>query len=96
MTKKEYLIKILQLLEKKRSTARGLLELIKRSDVNDTIFDHILNIINREIDTLNQTIWSKNISKTVNIIQNIKNKENIDKQQTELELAELEKELNYI
>lgn len=95
MTKKDYLIKFLQLLEKKRPSARGLLELIKRSNLNDSIFDHIIDTINQEINTINIAIWSNNLSKTIHMIQKIRGKENIEKEQEQLELAELEEQLNY-
>ncbi len=49
MTKKEYLIKILEKLKEYRSLADGILALLEETELDDNIIDWIIKLIENEV-----------------------------------------------
>lgn len=90
MTKKEYILKVLDAVKNARPMAPWLRILVDNNALNDQLMDSLIALFR---EAANKTLDQKSkavLVKTVDILEDVKHKEEIDHENDLADLAELE------
>ena len=91
MTKKEYLIKILEQLETVRELAPGLKILVEQWALWDNVIDTLINAVENWIHSARSGISKQKMKKWLDMLEKMKHIEEQSAMQDEKDLEELDK-----
>ena len=91
MTKKEYLIKILEQLETVRELAPGLKILVEQWALWDNVIDTLINAVENWIHSARSEISTQKMKKWLDMLEKMKHIEEQSAMQDEKDLEELDK-----
>lgn len=91
MTKKEYLLKILEQLEPIRDLAKWMKILVEQWDLWDDILDILIDAVQWAVSTAKSELDKQKLQKWLDALQKMKEMEAESKMQDEKDLAELDK-----
>lgn len=91
MTKKEYLLKILEQLEPIRDLAKWMKILVEQWDLWDDILDILIDAVQWAVSTAKSELDKQKLQKWLDALQKMKEMETESKMQDEKDLAELDK-----
>jgi len=91
MTKKEYLIKILEQLETVRELAPGLKILVEQWALWDNVIDTLINAVENWIHSARSEISKQKMKKWLDMLEKMKHIEEQSAMQDEKDLEELDK-----
>jgi hypothetical protein len=72
MTKKEYILKILDATMEYFPLARGLKILIASEALDDTVIDTLINVLNQTIDGVNDIVTKNKLQKSKEFLEKLK------------------------
>jgi len=90
MTKKEYLLKILEQLESIRDLAKWMKILVEQWDLWDDILDILIEAVQWAVSTAKSEVDKQKLEKWLDALQKMKQMEQESKMQDEKDLAELD------
>lgn len=90
MTKKEYLLKILEQLEPIRDLAKWMKILVEQWDLWDDILDILIDAVQWAVSTAKSELDKQKLQKWLDVLQKMKQMEAKSKMQDEKDLAELD------
>lgn len=90
MTKKEYLLKILEQLEPIRDLAKWMKILVEEWNLWDDILDILINAVQWAVSTAKSELDKQKLQKWLDVLQKMKQMEAESKMQDEKDLAELD------
>jgi len=90
MTKKEYLLKILEQLEPIRDLAKWMKILVEQWDLWDDILDILIDAVQWAVSTAKSELDKQKLQKWLDVLQKMKQMEAESKMQDEKDLAELD------
>lgn len=90
MTKKEYLLKILEQLEPIRDLAKWMKILVEQWDLWDDILDILIDAVQWAVSTAKSELDKQKLQKWLDALQKMKEMEAESKMQDEKDLAELD------
>lgn len=96
MTKKEYIIKVLDALIGIRPLARGLKILVEGNTLDDTTIDNLVDILAKTIENLEDWEVKEKLQKSKNILEKLKEEEEKQHIMDEESLKELEQMIKEI
>lgn len=96
MTKKEYIIKVLDALIGTRPLARGLKILVDGNTLDDTTIDSLVDIFAKTIDSLQDGETKEKLQKSKNILEQLKKIEQESHLRDEKSLEELDQMIQNI
>lgn len=90
MTKKEYIINVLEKLQDSRELAPGLLILVQSGDLDDDTIDALTDIFKKAIKTVSDKVKRDELQAWIDKLQAIKQAELDEKEKEAAELQEME------
>lgn len=90
MTKKEYLLKILEQLEPIRDLAKWMKILVEQWDLDDDILDILIDAVQWAVSTAKSGLDKQKLQKWLDALQKMKQMEAESKMQDDKDLAELD------
>lgn len=90
MTKKDYILKALRLLQNDRAMAPGLYTLVQSNTLSPKVLDALLDILRTAITESQQANTQEKLQQVHSVVQTIKQQEAHDRQDEQTDLAELE------
>lgn len=90
MTKKEYLLKILEQLEPIRDLAKWMKILVEEWNLWDDILDILINAVQWAVSTAKSELDKQKLQKWLDVLQKMKQMEAESRMQDEKDLAELD------
>lgn len=90
MSKKEYLLRLLDTLQDIWPLASGLYILVNANTVDENLIDILIKTIETSINTATDQVQRATLQKAKNFLQVLRDKEMVDKQQDEKDIKQLE------
>lgn len=89
MTKKEYILTLLERLSGTRNYAEGLKLIVEQNDVSDTIIDGIYTLLSQAIHETVESDKKQSLEKSLELLQKIKHNDQTHQQDIDQEFDEL-------
>ena len=96
MSKKDYVIKLLDALVWKRTLARGLKILIEWNLLDDEWINWLIDILNKSIDQINDIDLKSQLTKSQDFLERLKGIELMNRKKEDNEIEELDQLLQNI
>jgi len=96
MDKKEYVIKILELIRDSFPLADGLILLIKNHGISDKLLDSLITSFEKSLEEIEDEEKKSKISKSKDFLEELKKQELEDKQKDHEDIQKLEDMINNI
>ncbi|MFZ2151111.1 MAG: hypothetical protein WAZ12_05355 [Candidatus Absconditicoccaceae bacterium] len=90
MDKKEYILRMLDILQNTWPLARGLRLLVESNNVNDDIIDILINTFQETIKNIQDNIVKDKLKNASSFLQELKQREIEEKANDESDIAKLE------
>ena len=96
MTKKEYILKLLDALEPYRPLSRGLKILVDGDALNDETIDKLVDIFSKNIETINDAVAKEKLGESKTFLEKLKQVERDQHTKDEDDLKQLDEMLKNI